>query len=134
MPFDPSELSRQAAALLAVYWGVTGAKLVEGAFSQAGKAIFEWLKTKFTKPAAAGALEEAAQNPSSSTNLEALTLQIRKALEEDEGFRKDLLELLPEHLRDKVVVTQTSTATGDNNVSVQVAGSGVSIRIGSGGG
>jgi len=51
-------------------------------------------------------------------------LQIRRALEQQEEFRKELLEHLP-----KEVITQTANVTGDTNITLQNTGAGNSINI-----
>ena len=65
------------------------------ATSAAGSASWDWIKTRLTRPAAVEAVREVEQNPAGDTNWEVLKLQIRKALEEDEVFRKELLKIVP---------------------------------------
>ena len=65
------------------------------AASAAGTALWDWIKSRFTRPAAVEAVREVEQNPAGDANWEVLKLQIRKALEDDEVFRKELLKILP---------------------------------------
>ena len=65
------------------------------AASAVGSALWDWIKTRFTRPAAVEAIREVEQNPVGDTNWEVLKLQIGEALEEDEVFRKELLKILP---------------------------------------
>ena len=95
-----------------------GARMVDDGLSVARAKFFDWLKGKFTKPAQSGALEEAAQAPQDEGALEALTIQIRRSLEQSEEFRRELQELLPKG------VVQTATVSGSGQVVIQSAGSG----------
>jgi hypothetical protein len=65
------------------------------AASAPGTALWDWIKSRFTRPAAVEAVREVEQNPADDANWEVLKLQIRKALEDDEVFRKELLKILP---------------------------------------
>ena len=86
------------------------------------------MKTKLTKPAAAGALQEAVGSPGVAENWDALRLQILKALKEDEGFRREFLELLPAAV--SVSARQEANVTGRGNQTVQVAGQGNQTKVG----
>ena len=61
--------------------------------------------------------------PQDAGALEALQLQIRRALEQQEEFRKELLEILPREVLPRSL-GQTATVTGDDNILIQSAGSG----------
>ena len=79
-------------------------------------ALWDCIKSKFKKPAKVAAIEDVEKNPASNTNWEILKLQIVKALEEDESFRKEIMEVLPQG------ITQNLTVQGDGNKSVQASG------------
>jgi hypothetical protein len=115
---DYTELARVTVDFLKPYLLAAGGKLVKDSLSAAREKAFNWLKTKFTKPAQSAALEEAAQSPQDAGAMEALQFQIRLALEKQEDFRKELLELLPKE------IVQTANVTGNENVTVQSTGSG----------
>ena len=82
-----------------------------------------WLKSKFTKPAQAAAVEVAAKASHDADALEALQHQIQRALEQDEAFRKELLALLPKEALPPGIA-QTANVTGNGNVVIQSTGSG----------
>lgn len=82
-----------------------------------------WLKSQFTRPAQAVALEEALQAPQDTGAIETLQLQIRRALEQ-EDFRREFLELLPKEVHPPGI-TQTATTTGNDTITIQNAGSGI---------
>ena len=124
---DYTELARATVDFLKPYLAAAGGKLAQDSLSAAREKVFGWLKSKFTKPAQSGALEEAAQAPQDAGALEALQLQIRRALEQQEEFRKELLERLPKEILPPGL-TQTANVSGNANVTIQSAGSG-SINV-----
>lgn len=67
------------------------------------------------------------QSPQEDGALEALKLQIRRALEQQEEFRKELLERLPKEFHPQI--TQAVNATGENIKIVQNKGDGNTISI-----
>jgi len=89
--------------------------------------LYDWFTRKLTRKAAAGALEEAAENPKSETNWEALRIQILKELEENEDFRNELMERLKEAGVPNVRMG-IGKVEGDRNVVVQASGSKVDIK------
>ncbi|MCW5977620.1 MAG: hypothetical protein KIT09_06065 [Bryobacteraceae bacterium] len=120
---NPLEIARHTVEVLQPYLLAAGAALTQGAGEGIGETLFHWLKARLKRPAAAAALEEAARAPRDETTIELLTLQIRKALEEDPELRNELLARLPP-------IAQAASAVGDQNTIVQSAGSNVSIDIG----
>jgi hypothetical protein len=124
---DYTELARATVAFLTPYFAAAGGKLVEDSLSTAREKVVGWLKSKFTKPAQAAAVEVAAKTPQDADALEALQLQLRLALERDEAFRKELLALLPKEALPPGV-TQTASVSGNENVVAQSTSSG-SINV-----
>jgi hypothetical protein len=122
---DYAELARQTVEFIKPCLVSNGGALVVGV---GANALYDWLKRAFTKPAAVGAFAEAVQSPTNELNLEALRLQIRKALEEDETFRKGLLEHLPKDMANSFL-QQNAHVAGDNNVTIQNTGSGSTIQV-----
>jgi len=120
---DYPALAQATVDFLKPYLVAAGGKLAQDSLGVAREKVFGWLKSKFTKPAQSGALEEAAQSPQDAGALEALQLQIRRALEQQEEFRKELLEHLPKEVLPPGI-TQTANVTGNANVTIQSAGSG----------
>ncbi|MFZ2642233.1 MAG: hypothetical protein WA117_14640 [Verrucomicrobiia bacterium] len=119
---DYAAIAQVTVAFLTPYFVVAGGKLVEDSLSAAREKVVSWLKSKFTKPAQTAAVEVAAKAPHDADALEALQHQIQLALERDEAFRKQLLELLPEEV--KQGISQSMHVSGNGNVSIQSTGSG----------
>jgi hypothetical protein len=120
IPLDYGALAHQTIEFLKSCMTAAGGKI-------AAETVWNFLKGKFTKPAASGALEEVEQAPQNNTKWEVLKLQIKSALEEDDNFRKELEALLPKGVVEKAV-TQTANNIGDNNITSQLSGSG-SIQV-----
>ena len=117
---DYAELAGASVSFLKPQLVAAGAKLVDDGLSAARAKLFDWLKGKFTKPAQSGVLEEAVQSPQDAGALETLQLQIRRALEQSEEFRRELLERLPPAFAQ--TVKQTSIVNGSGNQVIQIAG------------
>jgi hypothetical protein len=120
---DYSELARVTVDFLKPYFVTTGGKLVQDSLNVAREKMFGWLKSRFTKPAQSGALQEAAESPDDTAALEALQLQIRRVLEQQEEFRKELLERLPKEVLPPGI-SQAANVRGKDNVTVQSTGHG----------
>lgn len=115
---DYAKLAAETVGFLKPYIIAAGGKLAKDSLHAAREKVFGWLKSKFTKPVQTAALEEALQSPQDAGAFESLQLQIRLALEKQEDFRKELLELLPKE------IVQTADVTGNANVTIQTTGSG----------
>jgi hypothetical protein len=124
---DYSQLAHNTIEFLKPYLAAEGGKLAKEGLSAAHERLFGWLKGRFTKPAQSGALAEAVQSPQDAGVLEALQVQIRRALEQQEEFRKELLERLPKEYHPQT--TQTMNVTGHGNKSAQISGTGNSSSI-----
>jgi hypothetical protein len=125
---DYTELARATVEFVKPYLAAAGTGLVQDGLGEARRRIIGWLKSKFTKPAQTGALAEAEASPEDAGAIEALQLQLRRLLEQQEALRQELLELLPKELHPPGT-TQTSNQSGDHNVGVQNTGSGNNIHI-----
>lgn len=125
---DYTALAMAAVGFLKPHLVAAGGKLLEDGLSATREKLLEWLRSKLTKPAQSGALEEATQAPQDDGALEALQLQIRRLAEQNEEFRRELLEHLPKEVV-PTQYTQTLNVSGTGNVSVQNAGSGNTINI-----
>jgi len=121
---DYAALSQQITAYLQPFLAGGG----DLALGVAANAIYDLIRRRFTRPAAAGALAEVEENPRSETNWEALRVQLRKALEEDPSFRDELLPLLPKELL-APSVSQQVTVIGNGNAIVQNTGDQAKIEI-----
>jgi dTDP-4-amino-4,6-dideoxygalactose transaminase len=122
------ELAQKTVEFLGPCLAAAGGKLVEDGMNAAREKVFDWLKSKFKKPAQSAALELAAKAPEDAESLAALQFQIERALEQQEEFRKELLERLPKEIV-PAGVAQTLNVTGDNNVAGQFSGSGNSMNV-----
>jgi hypothetical protein len=124
IPLDYGALAHETIEFLKPVLAAAGGKIVKDKTGE----ILEWLKSQFTtKLAAAAALNEVEQRPTNEDNWEALMVQIKKALKEDEGFGKRLVELLPKEVTERAI-SQKADITGNSNITAQSAGSG-SIHI-----
>jgi hypothetical protein len=124
IPLDSGALAQQTVEFLKPVLVAAGGKIVK---DKAGE-VWDWLKSQFTtRPAAAAALDEVEQTPANEDNWEALMVQIKKALKEDEGFGKRLVELLPKDVIERAI-SQKADIKGNKNITAQSAGSG-SIHI-----
>lgn len=122
------ELAHTTVEFLKPYLIAAGGKLAQDSLSAAGGKVFDWLKSKFTKPAQSAALGVAAQAPHDPDALESLQHQIQRALEQQEEFRDELLARLPKEIIPPGIV-QTINVTGDQNAVAQNTGSGNTINI-----
>jgi hypothetical protein len=102
-------------------------KLAKDGLDAARRKLFGWLKSKFTRRVQCGALEDAAQSPQDPAALKELQRQICLALEEQEDFRQELIELLPEELRPQT--HQTANVAGDSNKTAQIIGDQNTLSI-----
>ena len=119
---DYGALAQATVAFLAPYLLNATGKLVDGGLDAARERVVTRLRSKFTKPAQAGALEAAAKAPNDAEALEELRHQLERALEHDEVFRKELIELLPKEA--PTPDAQSMNISGNRNIGVQSTGSG----------
>ena len=125
---DYAEIARAAVTFLTPYFTAAGGKLVEDGLSTGRRKLMDWLKSRFTKPAQAAAMDVAVQSPDDADALESLQHQIQRALEQNETFRNELLALLPEDILPPNIA-QNANVAGTDNVVVQSTGSGnISVR------
>jgi ribosomal protein S11 len=96
-------------------------EVAESAAGEAGKAVFEWLKEKLTGAAAQETIEDLAKDPESETNRQGLEVAVKKALQQDEGFREELAKLLQQY-GDQIAKVQ-----GNANKVVQAQGKNTNI-------
>lgn len=89
----------------------------------AASALWDWMKEKFKRrsAAAAEAVEKVQECADNEANWEMLRAELGKALAEDEGLCKELIELLAKHGQ---VITQQANVSGSANVVVQNFGNG----------
>lgn len=125
---DSVLMAQEALAALTPYLLWTAGKAAGAGVTEATKDLYALVKKSFAgKPAAAEALEAAQAEPEDATTLEILKLQIQKAAERDEEFRRGLQNAL-------VVagvgsdVQQTADVSGSGNKVAQVSGGGNTVN------
>ena len=120
---DPQQLASGAMELLKNHWTVVATPLAAGALKEAGSSLFNLVKGAFTSNAAAGALEEAAENPADPDKAAALEIQIKNAIKANPQFAESLRNLIgsiPSESYSRII--QKVTQTGDKNVGNQITG------------
>lgn len=126
---DPTTISALATNAMALLTPLL-IKATEGAAEEVGKStvssLLAKLKQRLIHPSAQEALDDLAQQPVDSAAQGALTMQLRKALAADPGLE----EFFKEWMKDAAPaagITQTATVQGNQNKTVQIAGSGNSV-------
>jgi hypothetical protein len=106
-------------------------KMAEGGAAEAGKSavsgLLEKLKKRISHRGSQEALEDLANHPVDTDAQGALRLQLRKAIETDPEFAAFLREWIGDP-RTESRLAQSATATGNNNTTTQIAGSGNIVR------
>ena len=120
------ELAAAAVALLAPYLSsaaTEGAKTLGKAAAEKLSALYDKLKSRLDSPAGQEALGDLKKNPGDGDTQAALRKEIKKRLVEEPDFQSELAALIKELGRTPgISIRQTSSITGDGNVSVQIAG------------
>lgn len=125
---DYGEMAKQSVEFLKPLFAAAGGNMVKDGLEAARQKLYEWLKSRFTRPAQSGALQEAVEEPEKDVNWEALLVQVRKALEDDNSFADDLQKLLPEEARRGREVVQQQNLSGGAK-GIQNVGEGNTITI-----
>ncbi len=90
--------------------------------------LWDALKAKL---AGKEALADVEAKPDDRRRWSALEVQLEKALEADPGFRgavAKLIEEIPEE--ERAAIQQIANVTGDQNVTIQIAGAGNQVKVG----
>jgi hypothetical protein len=90
------------------------------------KLLFDKLNNRLKHSRAKEALEDLAQQPGDVAAQGALNMQLRKAMEADVELAT-FLKQWGEEAGSKTDITQTASTYGDNNKTVQIAGSSNSV-------
>lgn len=92
---------------------------------------WDWLKGRLIgkRPAAAEVVSDLEATPQEADAQAAFRQQLRKALSDDPAFAAELAERLRALPVPAVAITQSSTQTGDGNVSTQITGSGNQVTL-----
>lgn len=109
-------------------------KLKEKLGAEAATAMigaWDWLKGRLIgkRPAAEEVVSDLEAAPKEADVQAAFRQQLRKALSDDPAFAAELAERLRALPVPAVAITQSSTQTGDGNVSTQIAGSGNQVTL-----
>jgi len=108
-----------------------GGQVASDALAKAGQgvsAVYAWLKSKLTKPAAAVALQQAAAAPRDDDAWADLRALLQSLLERDATLREELDALLAT-LPAADTTTQTLHQSGNNNIAAQVKGNSNTTNI-----
>jgi hypothetical protein len=131
MPLDPASLAISAVSLLAGHFLPEAASAaVKALGGAAGKQVFDWLKSKLTRPAESEALAKLEANPTSGAARKSLEGLLELRLEKDAALVSELLGLLKSAGALDQSVTQTIDQAGDRNVGAQVSGQGNTVSLG----
>lgn len=107
------------------------AKAVEKGVEEVGKttagSLLGALKARLTHSGAKAALADLSQTPTDTDAQGQLRMQLRKALTEDATLADFLKEWLAEGEKLAPAVSQNAHTVGDQNTTIQVAGSGNQI-------
>ena len=127
-----NELATATVTCLAPYLAESGkeaAKKFGGAVADRVWNLYQTLKTKLTSPAASEYLADFEKTPEDSDAQARLQLRLKKLLAEDSQLREELAALLQEIDSETGGVRQTATTIGDENVTIQIAGSGNTVGL-----
>jgi hypothetical protein len=131
---DIATLAQQAIAvigpLLPLAASYAAGPAVEGFFHEPGAKLYDWLTKRIKGTPAEATLDRAVAEPQNQRRLTALQLEIEDLVERDAEFKKQLAGILAEiaAATGGIVATQTSTQIGNNNKSIQIAGSHNSVQ------
>jgi hypothetical protein len=104
-----------------------GGKIGEAAY-ESGPKLFKFLKDKLRGQDEQKALSRLAQTPEDQDNQAALRVVLKEALQRDGTLLSELEPLLK--AIPQTASTQSMHIVGDDNVSTQAAGQGISISVG----
>jgi hypothetical protein len=128
---DPITMAAAAVTALSPYLieaaKGAGGKIGEAAYESAAK-LFKFLKDKLRGQDEQKALARLEQAPGDSDNQAALRVVLKEALQRDATLCNELeplLKAVPQN-----ITGQSMNVAGDNNVSNQAAGQGISISVG----
>lgn len=125
---DVAQLSTVVVSLLSPYLAKAAGKTAEelgGAVGARLVKLYDTLKAKLTRPGAAEALGDLEKLPGDTDAQAALRHQLKKALAEDEPFRRELQALVSEIQPERGgSINQTAVIHGNENTAIQIAGSG----------
>jgi hypothetical protein len=125
------ELAASVVSLLTPYLAKAAGKGAEQVGSEVVSRmakLYDTLKAKLTKPAAADALADLEKAPEDTDTQAALRLQLKKVLAEDTDLRQ-ALEPLVREIQDKggAGIAQTANVSGNENDVNQISGSGNTV-------
>jgi hypothetical protein len=106
-------------------------KLAENFGGEVGNRIMRLWDAVKGKLAGRDALADFEQNPQDEDTQAALRVQLKRALEEDRGFREQIAQLLGELEQQggREAIIQTASITGDQGKVAQVAGKKNTVRM-----
>ncbi len=127
---DPATVATTAIATALPYLTDLGKEAAKSVAGGAGKAVWEWVRSKLTSPAGKEAVDDLEKQSGKATNRMLAEAALSKFLEANPNALSDLAKLLEE--AGTLSAAQTANIAGDNNISNQAAGSGISISVNKG--
>ena len=128
---DPSEIGTTVVSFLSPYFveaGKEAAKKVGGAVGEQGLKLSEWIKTKMTTPSVSAAVAELEKSPEDTDSQALLQIALKKELAANAALRDELIALLKDIAPEAPAIHQEATQTGNDNINVQVVGSGNTVE------
>jgi hypothetical protein len=119
------ELAAATATVLGPYLAAGGTEAAKEVAKTAAKGLYDWVKARFEPQVA-----DLEKTPEDADAQAALRHALKKKLENDPDLHAELSALVEEIARKSPGLVQTSTITGDGNVSNQVLGSGNQTWVG----
>jgi hypothetical protein len=107
--------------------GKGAAKKVGETVAERGVQLYDTLKAKLTHPFAREALADLEKTPADADTQATFRAQLKKVLAMDPQLRDELGTLVEEFNRETGGVRQNMAITGDDNVGIQVEGSGNTV-------
>jgi hypothetical protein len=127
---DPTTIAALASTAISVLAPLLQ-KMAEGGAAEAGKSVasglLEKLKQRISHRGSKEALEDLARDPGDADAQGALRLQLRKAMETDPDFAAFLRQWVGDS-KTESGIAQSATVTGNDNTTMQIAGSGNILR------
>jgi hypothetical protein len=120
---DPATLAATATAAALPYLLSLGKDVAKGAAGEAGKNIWNWIKSKLASPAGLEATSDLEKFPSDPDNKKACEAALSKLLRSDAGALTELAQLLS--VAGVRAGDQTANIVGDNNIVNQASGSNI---------
>ena len=125
-----AELAGAAVMLVGPYVAKGAEELAKKVGGEVGGRVVKLWDALRAKLAGKEALSDFEKQPQDADVQATLRGQLKKVLEIDEAFRRDvaaLVKAIPE--KDRATIQQIATVTGDRNITAQIAGGGNQVNV-----